>query len=1173
MFMLGNPLKQCSYSTHKVLLLIPLLLLFFMQSFSQREADRWYFGKHCGLDFATGEPQIIHDNPLSLGFSGVGTICDSVSNLLFFNSSRRVYNSQHEIMENGEFEEQGYGRQSNVIVPWPGSDSLYFIFKVWHIQSTPYGSGLYYNVVDMSENNGLGKVILKDVPLEQAKDASDQLFVAKHKNNRDIWVIVKKWVDQEYAAFLITPDGINETPVLSPTQGPLYNPDTHITKLSYDKKFLFTVSHLMNDWIEINEFNSETGEISFLYNSENDYNPYGLEFSPDSKYAYVSFIDSPSHEIFLMQYDMQYVNDWAQFRDSAVVLGGNVGRDLQLATDGKIYCLDEWSESQWVGAINKPWIKGVGCDYQPNALNMAPGIVTHSIPVMLLDYLYRFEFEGVCQGEEFQFTSNFNPVPESIYWTFNDPMSGTNHSNELNPTHIFSNGGNFEVEVDVWYPSGRFEHTSRVVEVEYAPEPNLGPDTTICKTSDIILNAECGPHAYLWSTGNFGTSHITVSDTGWYWVEVTSDGGCIGYDSIYISKHEIPLVDSSNFILSPTTCGGSTGAIRGLEIVGVPPYLYQWFDDLGNPIATTLDLYQLPVGNYTLQVKDGNDCNTEFGPYSIIDVGDVLVEGVSFNMEHCDQLDAYIIVTATSGLGDMLYYSIDNGANYVQNLGVFTGLSAGTYAVRVQDSTLCEDAYVNNPIVIDNLASPEITDVLITPATVGQNDGAINITSISSGDTIYYSNDAGTTTQINNGLFSNLFGGYYTCVVTDEFGCDTTFIVEVPEDITVRLQAVAGDDEVCPGNSAFVPLIVSEFNDVGSFKTTLLFNEELIICQGFANAHSQLEDSLEIFLFPAEGKIELNWASTAVTLTDNTVIADLVFQANDQGISFVEWDGSAGAGFFKNSTGLSIPVDYFLGIVKVYTEVDFSIWGSNEICTGEMLQLGPAIWASNGLTTYLWTYPDGDTSTNKNLNINNIQPNQSGTYSLLLTDTVECTAENTVDIIVLPTPYPEFAVQDTIFTDDPIDLDAGYGFLHYLWNTGDTTQMIWVEEDGWYLAEVESSEGCVGEDSSFVVFSTPIPPELIIISFPNAFTPNGDGLNDEFKVVTPSTNVEVFSLSIFNRWGAMVFQTKDITKGWDGTYQGTMCPQGSYVFKVSYNTSIHSNTPPEVKMGTVMLVR
>lgn len=83
-----------------------------------------------------------------------------------------------------------------------------------------------------------------------------------------------------------------------------------------------------------------------------------------------------------------------------------------------------------------------------------------------------FSLREIVRGTAFTFQHNFLPVPDSIEWNFGDTLSGANNiSNDLNPTHVFSDGGEYEVSVDVWYPSGRFEHTSRVVEVTYAPCP------------------------------------------------------------------------------------------------------------------------------------------------------------------------------------------------------------------------------------------------------------------------------------------------------------------------------------------------------------------------------------------------------------------------------------------------------------------------------------------------------------------------------------------------------------------------------------------------------------------------------------------------------------------------------------------------------------------------------
>ncbi|MCD4773456.1 MAG: gliding motility-associated C-terminal domain-containing protein [Bacteroidales bacterium] len=1165
-------------------ILIYFLLIFctlsYLQSYSQpnKRTNFWFFGDLLALDFNSGSP-IENTSCLidSTGWGATSTMSDTNGNLLFYSYGDSIWNRNYELMD-FNYNDIDFipGAQSAISMPVPDSDSLFYNFTA-RMHKCP--SPMYYYTINMNGNNGLGEVLDIDT-LTAGWDAADQIAAVYLKNKEDYWVITRKYHEDKFAAFLVTSEGVDPQPVLSPAPNKDYLGSDRMgfMKFSYDKKYFATC---FRPDVELYKFDVETGDIEYLskfrlrdivFPGNPHYTTYNCDFSPCSKYMYLSghlYSDSSNH---VFQLDMQYIEDSVLFEQSNIKIGEGQGMHIQLASDGKIYLFNRSLRvsipvNNYVGVIHKPEKHGLACNYQPNAFTFTQGHVNIPFVNFAVDFLFRFDFDGICEGDTFTFDPWFFPEPVFIEWNFGDPFSGANNTSTIShATHIFSDGGTYEVSVHVEYPSGRIEETSRKVEVEYSPEPDLGPDTTICTGTDIILNAECGPHFYLWSTGAIGSS-LTVSDTGWYWVRVTSSAGCFAFDSIYIEHFPPAIADTNNLIISPTTCGGSVGAIRGIEISGNPPFQYQWLDDLGNPIANTIDIFHLPVGNYTLQIIDGNDCLTEFGPYLIYDAGDVLIEDVVFLHEHCGQQDGNIIVTATSGLGDMLFYSIDNGANYFTNQGIFTGLSSGTYAVRVQDSTQCEDVFINNPIILENIPGPQITDVQITSASIGMNNGAINIFASGNGDTLFYSNDNGANFQINDGLFSNLFAGFYTCIVMDNFGCDTTFIVEVTEEITVYLEATAGADEVCPGNSAFVPLIVSNFNDVGSFKTTLLYNKDLLTCVGFANAHPQLEDSLEALLFPAEGRIELNWSSSAVSLPDNTNIADLVFQSLDPGMSFVEWNGSAGASFFYNSTGLNIPVNYTTGNVKIYKDVSFLMFGVNEVCEGETLELSPLIFSSNGDVTFLWTDPNGNTSTNETMTINNIQSNQSGIYSLTLTDTLNCQADNSVNVIVFPSPSPAFAGQNTIIAEENFDLDAGSGFLYYLWNTGDSTQIITINNDGWYSVEIESQEGCVGEDSVFVLF------EPIRIFLPNAFTPDNNGLNDEFKILTYLENIEYFKMLIYNRWGALIFQSNDISHGWDGTFKGNLCPQGTYIYKIQYSLSSSSSGQSESKMGTVVLVR
>lgn len=101
--------------------------------------------------------------------------------------------------------------------------------------------------------------------------------------------------------------------------------------------------------------------------------------------------------------------------------------------------------------------------------------------------------------------------------------------------------------------------------------------------------------------------------------------------------------------------------------------------------------------------------------------------------------------------------------------------------------------------------------------------------------------------------------------------------------------------------------------------------------------------------------------------------------------------------------------------------------------------------------------------------------------------------------------------------------------------------------------------------------------EVIIIeqysfAVPNAFTPNGDGLNDEFGIISPST-LPVFDFYIFNRWGQLVFSTKNQNERWNGTYNGEASMLGVYIWKAKYQYRIEGQgSELHEESGTVTLI-
>ncbi len=93
----------------------------------------------------------------------------------------------------------------------------------------------------------------------------------------------------------------------------------------------------------------------------------------------------------------------------------------------------------------------------------------------------------------------------------------------------------------------------------------------------------------------------------------------------------------------------------------------------------------------------------------------------------------------------------------------------------------------------------------------------------------------------------------------------------------------------------------------------------------------------------------------------------------------------------------------------------------------------------------------------------------------------------------------------------------------------------------------------------------------VIPAIPDAFTPNGDGLNDKFRIVgLPSEHITHFNLQIFSRWGQLVFTTQDILDSWDGTKSGAVCQEGVYFWVIYYEDNKKAKIS---NRGTVMLLR
>lgn len=210
--------------------------------------------------------------------------------------------------------------------------------------------------------------------------------------------------------------------------------------------------------------------------------------------------------------------------------------------------------------------------------------------------------------------------------------------------------------------------------------------------------------------------------------------------------------------------------------------------------------------------------------------------------------------------------------------------------------------------------------------------------------------------------------------------------------------------------------------------------------------------------------------------------------------------------------------------------------------------------AGIGFSDYLWS--NGETT-------QIIEVSEAGVYSVEATDTTGCQSQGIAEVVLEDTAEPEITgVLQFVGGGGSTTIGTGF-FSDYLWSNGQTGANILVTEEGEYAVTVTNAAGCTGVAN--VVVEEVLKDGFLI---PNAFSPNQDGVNDTWGVLSP--NVVSFEVKVFNRWGKEIFRSQDISERWDGTYNFEEQPIGTYVY-VGELTLLDGKTKPF--KGNVTLIR
>ncbi len=645
-------------------------------------------------------------------------------------------------------------------------------------------------------------------------------------------------------------------------------------------------------------------------------------------------------------------------------------------------------------------------------------------------------------------------------------------------------------------------------------------------------------------------------------------GGQLVTDTINLTIVDEPTL---SFIPTPEDCGQCNGLAQvNMGAGSTAPYTYQWDANAAN--QTTQTAANLCSGIYAVTVTDANGC-TAIDSVSITAIGGPQMT-LTITDESClGAGDGNIVLTPVGG--GPFSYEINGVA---QGNGTFSNLSPGNYTLTLVDLNLgCQtDSVVTvgaGPCCL--LVTSNGTDV----ACFADCNGTANATPSNSYGTVTYNwldeNNApiGQTTATASNLCAGI---YYVEVVDSLCAIVDTVIINEPPQIVVTVS----DTTICIGGSAALVANVSNgispftFNwDNGGNTQTINVTPgattDYIVAITDANGCIALPDTATVDFFPA----------LQMTVSNDTSICggeQVVLNANVSGgmgapYGF-SWTDNGGNGWTANtstvtvtptsttsyyitsSDGCSTPTmnDTIVVTVSPTPVVTFTA-DTSQGCFPVMVNFTNTTAIAG---TCDWTFGNG-WSTDCNPSQNFVVP---GCYdiTLVVTSADGCVGDTTIPSMIcvhdFPTPDFNWLPNPTTILDPTINFTNttvnGVTYTWYFDSLGTSTEMhpsfVFPEVPETYQVclVAETANGCVDTVCYDVVIEDE---ELVFV--PNAFTPDGDGINSYFAPVLNFTPLD-YEFMIFNRWGELIFEANDPGFAWGGTHKGEAAQQGIYVWRL-----------------------
>jgi len=554
----------------------------------------------------------------------------------------------------------------------------------------------------------------------------------------------------------------------------------------------------------------------------------------------------------------------------------------------------------------------------------------------------------------------------------------------------------------------------------------------------------------------------------------------------------------------------------------------------------------LEAGVYTIYARAQSGC-VDSTVVSIEELP-ILSHQSETTPEHCDQSDGTIQVLASGGKEP---YSYSVVALPPQTAPLITGLHASNYLVRILDDLGC----VSEDLATVEMAPlPAVQDVIIQEAQCNMSDGSAEI--------IPFSNVSSPKFSINNGpytsdaLFQNLAPGIYTLNVVDEFGCDTLISFIIPDKDGPVIQNIDIEKDYCNSSEGRIEIeatassgdLIYSINN-GPFTSSTVFtgltkgNYVIIVrdefgCDAIENVSVDEEISVKI------GSIDIVDATCGESNGSITINQSM---AGDVEYSLDNIDFQQHPVF----SGLS-PGDYTAFLIDGFGCTDTAVASLKKTEQTEILEILTNIESCEG--------QDGDLTVLANSLNNNLQYSidgsnfqttevfyglNAGSYSAYLLDENGCldSMHSIVygrDKIVLNEINTTPASCGN--SDGSISLDVEGEVLIKLNNERITFhEHIPDLAQGIYSITIKNLHEC-SLDTIVEISGT-----NCNVYIPNAFSPNGDGVNETLTPYFDPALFQLLDFQVFDRWGNNVFKCNGLCE-WDGMQSGEASPAGVYVY-------------------------